>query len=178
MKTTIELYNISKYKNEIYGISILWIMLFHGIAIAGISYSNAFPILSPINNIIQYGNMGVEIFLVCSGICLYFSFVKNNNLLDFLKKRFARRALPVVLIETLYWAWLCFIDSGKLDVAAFLMRITMIRFWITGDAQIWFVSAIMLFYFLYPYIFAALFLPDDESGREYGKNKELTYVYR
>lgn len=34
-------YDISVYKNEIYGVSILWIMIFHGIDIVGLDYSKA-----------------------------------------------------------------------------------------------------------------------------------------
>lgn len=50
-------YDISVYKNEIYGISILWIMLFHGIVILGLDYSKSFELLRPVQMLMKYGNM-------------------------------------------------------------------------------------------------------------------------
>ena len=60
--------DISIYKDSIYGVAIIWIMLFHAIDILELSYSNGVPGLTAIDNLIGYGNMGVEVFLLCSGI--------------------------------------------------------------------------------------------------------------
>lgn len=48
------------------------------------------------------------------------------------------------------------------DVAGFVSRITLLRFWLTGDQGVYFVSLIMVLYFIYPYIYSYLF------GRERG----------
>ncbi|MCI8348239.1 MAG: acyltransferase [Firmicutes bacterium] len=149
-------YDISVYKNEIYGISILWIMLFHGIVILGLDYSKSFELLRPVQMLMKYGNMGVEIFLLCSGICLYFSFIKNNDIFLFLKKRLSRLFFPVLIIESGYWIYVCFIKTGG-GVGQFLERITLMRFWLTKDSQIWFVSLILFCYFIYPYIHSMFF---------------------
>ena len=71
-RLSFNLNDISVYKNEIYGVAIIWIMLFHAMDILELSYSKSFPVLAIVDNIIGYGNMGVEVFLLCSGICLYF----------------------------------------------------------------------------------------------------------
>lgn len=164
-KPQISFYDISVYKNEIYGVSILWIMLFHGIDIVGLNYSKSFEFLSPVQSLLSYGNMGVEIFLLCSGICLYFSFLKNNDTFSFLKKRLIRLLLPVFVIESGYWIYLCFIEEDGGGLARFLEKITLMDFWLTGDQQIWFVPLILLCYFIYPYIYSAFF---SESRKNAG----------
>lgn len=148
--------NISRYKNEIYGISILWIMLFHAIAMVGLDYTlGGMAVLKPFDAIIGYGNLGVEIFLLCSGICLYFSYYRKPEMLLFLKKRFMRLFLPVIVISGPYWVWKLLIKEQV--YATFISKLTMLDFWISGDQQMWFVSLILVCYILYPYIYAFLF---------------------
>ncbi len=156
-----ELYDISDYKNEIYGISILWIMLFHAIAIAGLNYADHAAFLAPFNEAMSYGAMGCEIFLFCSGICLYFSFVKKRDILTFIKKRLRRLFLPVLIIDGWYWFLHFIILNHKPDV--FFRKISLMDFWATGGSQIWFVSFILVCYFLYPYIFEFLFQKDGKQ---------------
>ena len=73
---------LSKWRNELYGISILWIMLFHLIVEGRIN----FKINTAIHNIISHGNFGVDIFLFLSGASLYFSLQKNSSIVSFFKK--------------------------------------------------------------------------------------------
>lgn len=154
-KRLLALEDISQYKNEIYGFSILWIMLFHAIAMLNLNYTLGYSFLEPFNMIIACGNMGVEIFLFCSGAFLYFSYTKNPNLLSFMKKRFSRLLWPVLVISGGYWVWSLFFENRKL--AVFFSRLSLLDFWVSGDQQIWFVSFIFICYFLYPYVYTYLF---------------------
>ncbi len=147
--------DLSKYKAEIYGISILWIMLFHAHPMFGVHYDFGKNFLKPIDTFIGFGNMGVEIFLFCSGIFLYFSFVRNSDAFQFMCKRIARLFWPVILISGPYWIYTCIIKNDS--VLQFVSKCTMLDFWISGDQQIWFVSAIFLFYLIYPYIYGFMF---------------------
>ena len=165
-KVDFNFYDISTYKDEIYGVSIIWIMLFHAIAILGLDYGKSFPVLSIADFLIGFGNMGVEVFLMCSGICLYFSFRKNSDIGDFLKKRLVRLMLPVIVIESIYWVYLCFFSSEGGGWTDFLERLFLLKFWITGDQQVYFVSMILLFYILYPYIYSILFSERRREGGE------------
>ena len=157
-KTTnkaLQLNDLSIYKSEIYGISILWIMLFHAHPMFSVHYDLGKVFLKPLDTIIGFGNMGVEIFLFCSGIFLYFSFVRNSDAYQFMCKRIARLFWPVIIISSLYWVYTCIVKNGS--VLQFISKCTMLDFWISGDQQIWFVSAIFLFYMIYPYIYGFLF---------------------
>lgn len=149
--------DISIYKDSIYGVAIIWIMLFHAIDILELSYSNGVPGLTAIDNLIGYGNMGVEVFLLCSGICLYFSFQKDRNIAAFMKKRAVRIFLPVVLIETIYWFYICFLAPESTGWVDFFEKELLLSFWLTGDQQVYFVSLIMVCYLFYPYIYSILF---------------------
>lgn len=154
--------DISKYKNEIYGFSILWILFFHAIAMLDLNYSMGKAVLIPLHSFISYGNMGVEIFLFCSGICLYFSYYRNPDILRFLKKRFFRLFWPVLFISVGYWIGVYLIQKGS--IALFFSKLTMLDFWISGDQQMWFVSLILICYLLYPYIFEIIY--KEEKGNE------------
>lgn len=154
--------DISQYKNEIYGFSILWIMLFHAIAIVQLNYTLGYSFLEILNDIIGYGNVGVEIFLFCSGIFLYFSYHRNPDILCFIKKRFSRLFWPVAIITGWYWAWLYIIEEN--NIAVFITKMTLLDFWVSGQQQIWFVACIFICYLLYPYVYAFLFESKFANG--------------
>lgn len=154
-KKPLQLFDISKYKAEIYGVSILWIMLFHAHPMFSVNYTLGTKVLKPLDNLIGLGNMGVEIFLFCSGIFLYFSYVRNSDAYSFMCKRILRLFWPVAIISGLYWVYVCIFKNGS--VLQFISKFTLLDFWISGDQQIWFVSAIFLFYAVYPYIYGFLF---------------------
>lgn len=152
---TLQLADLSKYKAEIYGISILWIMLFHAHPMFGVHYDFGKAFLKPLDTLIGFGNMGVEIFLFCSGVFLYFSYYRNSDAYKFMCKRIARLFWPVAIISAPYWIYTCIVKNGS--ILQFVSKCTMLDFWISGDQQIWFVSAIFLFYLIYPYIYGFLF---------------------
>ncbi len=154
-KKLFELVDLSRYKAEIYGISIIWIILFHAKAMLKLNYTFGFSLLKPLDALIGYGNMGVEVFLFCSGVFLYFSYYRNSNLLTFTKKRLSRLFWPVVIITGLFWVYVYLVK--KSDLSLFMSKLTMMDFWLSGDQQIWFVACILVCYLIYPYIYAYLF---------------------
>ena len=75
-------YNIlSKYRTELMGIAILWVMFFH----LSIDINNRI-----LNLIKTIGYGGVDIFLMISGLGLYYAYKKNNNIKLFYKRRLLR----------------------------------------------------------------------------------------
>ncbi len=147
---------ISKYRNQLYGFAILWIVFFHAWAIDLVDYSFGHKVLLPLKAFMNSGNVGVDVFLFLSGICLYFSYFKKPNSYEFLKKRMIRIILPVWIIDGLYWL-IRYVFIEHADWSSFLNRMLLMQFWEKGDSTIWFVSCIALFYFLYPYIYEYLF---------------------
>lgn len=151
---------VSKYRNCIYGFSILWVVVFHGWAITKVDYTFGHSFLDPLQSLIAVGGVGVDVFLLLSGISLYFSFQKDSDLYRFAKKRILRIFPALFLIDGIYWFVRYAVLNG--DVAGFVSRITLLRFWLTGDQGVYFVSLIMVLYFIYPFIYSYLF------GRERG----------
>lgn len=138
--------NLSKYRNEIYGFSIFWIIIFH-----------LFQIFKTINfnwisvYICKSGNIGVEIFLLMAGICSYFSLKKSNNKKEFLKKRIFKIlkvyilfCVPYMIIRYIFWGH---------NVNAFFHEITFSRKQLNS---FWFLMCILICYFIYPVIYKFL----------------------
>lgn len=151
---------LSQYRNEIYGLCILWIMLFHGY-LSDVYYFENVPVLKYFGLYLEYGNMGVEVFLLLSGICLYFSYIKNPSPIRFIKKRLARLFPPVIVISGSYWMWCWF--RGEMKLRRVLFSVSTLKFWFTGDGRIWFVSLILLCYMLYPYIYGYIFEKENRT---------------
>ena len=152
--SSLQFAHLSKYKAEIYGISILWIMLFHA-SILGLDCTFGTAFLKPLDALIDLGNVGVEIFLFCSGVFLYFAYHNNKNILLFYKKRVTRLFLPVIIITGLYWIYRYLFV--KHNFWLFLRKLTMLDFWVSGDQQIWFVACILVCYLIYPLVHLFLF---------------------
>ncbi len=153
---------ISKYRNQLYGFAILWIVFFHAYAIDLVDYSFGHDALIPLKVFMNGGNVGVDIFLFLSGICLYFSYFKNPNSYEFLKKRMVRIVFPVWIIDGLYWL-IRYVFVEHAGWSSFINRMLLLQFWEKGDSTIWFVSCIAVFYFLYPYIHQYLFSKEEKN---------------
>lgn len=98
---------LSKYRTEIMGISALWILVFHLITQKLIKLD----VLSELLGILTHGNLGVDIFLLLSGMGLYCSYKKlEENTLVFYKKRLKRLLIPYLFISLIYCALNIFIN--------------------------------------------------------------------
>lgn len=153
---------VSRHRNAIYGFSILWIVLFHAAAINGVDYSFGHRSLTLFSQFMGAGNVGVDVFLFLSGVCLYFSFVRKPDIIAFMKKRL-RRVVPAAwIVFGVYWLVRDWILAG--DPAGFLSRMTLMRFWMTGDQSMWFVSLILVLYAAYPYLYLWFFGTDGKEA--------------
>lgn len=103
---------LSKYRSELMGFACLWVTLHH----------NCFDwptALDPVRRFASYGNLGVDIFLLLSGVGLYFAWQKKPKLSSFYARRLVRIQVPYVLIAVPYWIWQdLFLSQGSfwLDV--------------------------------------------------------------
>lgn len=149
----------SKYKSELYGITILWIMIFHSYLNGIDLYTGENKVLKLLDLIIEKGNMGTDMFLFLSGIFCYYSFVKKENYFEYVKRRITKLLPTVLLVSGIYWI-VDFILTK--DIWKLFLRVTLCDFWVTGDQQIWFVSLIMLCYFIYPFIYVIVYKSEND----------------
>lgn len=94
----------------------------------------------------QNAGFGVDMFLLLSGIGLYFSISKENvSLKDYYKHR-AIRIFPIYALVILVVS----IIKGNYDVCAYLLKVTTIGWWINGSCYDWFIPTIVLLYAVFP----------------------------
>lgn len=152
---------LSKYKNVLYGVSILWIMLLHGL-VRG-THGELDPLIQWLTPILVHGNCGVDIFLFLSGIFLYFSFKNDYNIKHFYIRRFLRILFPHISIIGLYYGYINIICEH--NVARFFANITLFSFWFGHVHFVWFIGAILFFYILYPVIYSVIYKIKNLSYR-------------
>lgn len=140
-------FDLLKYRNEIFGIAAIWIVLFH-------IYGNiSFPIFAGsaiFAYILSIGNMGVDIFLVLSAFGLWHSMNKNTLKL-FYVNRLKRVVLPFLLLAMPFFVIYDLIlrQNGILN---YFCDISTLNFWITGDHPTWYIAFIVPVYAVYPFL--------------------------
>ncbi len=145
IKKSFDLSVISKYRSIFFVISILLIMIHHTACSVPTFIKPMFLFLRDI------GAMGVDIFMFFSGVGCYYSMSKNGNAVSFWKRRLLRVYPSYLLIMIPFMAYLNFVRKGS-GILQYVYDLSLIGFWINGDALVWFVAAILFLYLLYPAI--------------------------
>lgn len=136
----IELENISRYRGELMGAAMLFIMLFH----VGLPRNDLFFGLR------RMGNIGVDMFLFLSGLGLWFSWMKKPSTRHFFTKRYLRIYPAWLIMACLYYiprfhggdfmAWLDLIGDITINW----------DFWLHDELTFWYIPAIMMLYCFAP----------------------------
>ncbi|MFD1774344.1 acyltransferase family protein [Paenibacillus rhizophilus] len=132
---------ISKYRTQLMGIAILWIVFYHSTI-----NTSSVPI---INTIKEIGYGGVDIFLMLSGLGLYFACQKDDNVITFYKRRLLRiipTYITVVFIVCLFYWYV-----GEMSLIDAVLNLTTLSFWLDSKNRFdWYVPAILVLYLLTP----------------------------
>lgn len=133
---------LSKYRTHIMGAAMMWIMFFHS------PYSGNNDFVEFFHKI---GFYGVDIFLLVSGLGIYFSMRKSKGALDFYKKR-AIRILPVYLLITICWYLFFKTDVSFGNVVLSILGVNYFRGSIYGRPPYfdWFLPTLFALYLLTP----------------------------
>jgi peptidoglycan/LPS O-acetylase OafA/YrhL len=138
---------LNQERSALMGVAMLWIMFFH----ATFWLPEGFPLCRVYNYIKGLGNIGVDIFLLLSGIGLYYSFQNcRGNVWQFYKKRL-KRLLPTVLLCLTPW-FIYKAAQTPTNAGRFLLDITALSFWKDGQNPGWFVAELWVAYGIYPLI--------------------------
>ena len=138
----IELANISKYRGELMGAAMLFIILFH----VGLPREDLFFGLR------RMGNVGVDIFLFLSGVGLWFSWTKRPDLQHFFANRYWR-VYPAWLIMASAFYIPDYINGGGhstslVDLAGDILINW--DFWLHDELTFWYIPATMMLYLFAP----------------------------
>lgn len=143
---------VNSVRAELMGLATLLVLLNHS------KTFEWYGRLGILKKLFSEGGVGVDIFLLLSGIGMYYSFAKGEDKSGFYKRRFLRiipiyLPLAIIFLAILeYW--------GKFHLANYILRVTTASYWINGDGIYWYVSYILIFYLLYPFIYKYLLKGD------------------
>lgn len=141
----IELSDISKFRGELMGLAMLFVMLFHV----------SLPKNALMYGVVRCGNVGVDVFLLLSGVGLWFAWSKNPTLKQFYLRRFKRIYPAWLIMASLYYIpqFLTVKGGGySPDVPNLIANILVgWSFWRIDDLTFWFVPAILAMYLFAPF---------------------------
>lgn len=132
---------LSKYRTQLMGLAMLLILIFH----MGIDVSK----INIIRSLKDIGDVGVDIFLLLSGIGLYFSYTKNSDKIHFYKKRILRILPTFIPVAIVWYSAFALVFGGKIE--DILLGVSTLSFWIKGSMTWWFISAILILYICTPF---------------------------
>ena len=148
-------FTISKYRNEIFGIAIISVIIFHYCSDA----LKKLPVGTLRNLFETYyyviGALGVEVFIFLSGMGLFFAMKKNPSTLNFYIRRLERILIAYTIWGGLFY-WIKNIVLLKKGYAAMLEDFFFITFWRDGVINLWFVAFIIVAYLCFPVIYKCL----------------------
>ena len=106
-------------------------------------------IIPPLQALKQWGDIGVDMFLMMSGIGIYHSLNNKPDIPNYLKNRL-RRILPAHLLVCGCWFFFLDIVLYGEGLFAFLLDLSSLNFWINGRLTTWYLSSLLIMQFLTP----------------------------
>ncbi|MGN0068573.1 MAG: acyltransferase family protein [Prevotella sp.] len=139
----IELANISRFRGELMGAAMLFIILFH----VGLDRGD------PFFGLRRCGNVGVDMFLFLSGVGLWFSWTKSPSLKRFFSRRYARIYPAWLIMASLYYIPDYIYGRGHSKNLIDLLGDILVNwdFWLHDELTFWYIPAIMMLYTFAPF---------------------------
>lgn len=147
---------LSKYRNELFGLAAISIIIYH--FTSDYVESDLFSAGGSVASILTNGycefisSIGVEIFLLLSGMGLFFAFSKEEKLGPFYKRRLLRIIPTYCLVCIPYYIVRDLIITNQ-GILAALKHFSFYSFIKNGDVSMWFIFAILVFYLVYPILY-------------------------
>jgi len=138
----LEFKSLFKYRNLYMAVAILFVVSNH---------ARPFLTFEPVKILVSYMYCSIEMFFFCSGLGCWFSYSKNPDSLDFLKRR-ALRIFSIYLPFMVYWLYSVYRTDGISLVSAFANVVGLQ--WFTGTAPVfnWYIAALWLLYLSVPFL--------------------------
>lgn len=141
----IPLSSLSKFRSELMGIATLMIILCH---------ANVYGVYMPsiMSRVCGYGNFGVDIFLLVSGVGISYSIQRSgitglHDLVKWYRKRYSRILIPYLLVSITILSVKTVITDG--DWLVLLYNLSTLSFW-THHNSAWYVALLIPLYLLSP----------------------------
>lgn len=143
----VDLRLVSKYRTELMGIAIIGVLIMHLFSIGQLPRTFPVKLISVIPSLAF-----TETFLLLSGLGIYHSLTRNNNISKFFKKRVNRLVIPYSLIAAVP-VMLYVVINGE-PIGYFFYRLSTLDFWF-GDSTLgmWYIAATMVLYAMAPWLY-------------------------
>ena len=135
--------DLSTYRGALMGFAILIIVFYHFCNRGGTTFID-----KVLRGVFSQGYVGVDIFMVVSGLGLTYSMLKNENLREYYIKRWVR-IFPFFTFITLVECWIIRGESFGLA----LLRSTTLGYWFGFPYIDWYIPALVGLYVIFPLIF-------------------------
>ncbi|MBR2630311.1 MAG: acyltransferase [Bacteroidaceae bacterium] len=141
---------ISKYRTELMGYTMLFVLLGHIITLGGLSNTDLGTAILFIKSFLP-----VTGFLFLSGFGMMFSLKKNDNWNEFYKRRFYRFLLPFWCLSIPYFIIVTLFKDES--IWYFFSTITTVEFWISGNYHgMWYIAVSLLLYVITPILYSLI----------------------
>ena len=145
--------NLSRYRAELMGFAILWIMLYHAdVVLPG-------P-LHPLLFVKYVGYGAVDVFFLLSGFGCACGWARSRPAARAFLAHRLRRLAPAYVVTATLWALLGLWPRGELSVGSFAALLTGLNYLLSRDTVFWFVPAIAVLYLAFPTLARILAAPD------------------
>ena len=147
---------ISRHRAGTYALCATWIVLHHITDAYKFNIGLISPALAPLQWVMQHGNLGVDVFMFCSAVSLYYSWSSRSDLSTYIRRRLLR-ILPATYL-TFGTFWTIQLLSGHYTLPYFIYKLLLFGPLISGnDDGSWFIPAILLLYCLFPYLYTFIY---------------------
>ena len=137
---------LSKYRSQLMGVAACFIILCHSTFVLPGSFGDIYKVY-----VSQFMQIGVDIFLLVSGLGCYFSIKKTPSVLRFYRKRMIRILVPYLVFVIAYGVFnICFFKQSITD---YLFTYSLVSFFTHGVLAVWFIAAILVLYLVFPLLY-------------------------
>lgn len=107
-------------------------------------------------HLFSLGNRFVEVFLILSGMGLYYSFKKQENIKTFYLRRITKLLPTYLILGIPYWIYFdCFLN--KMNIGQVFIDISFISFITEGNRRFWFIGLILGLYLFFPIFYKIIY---------------------
>ena len=146
MRIQFDLRFLSIYRTQLMGLAALMIVVCHAP-----SYGVEMP--EAVDGLLRRGGLGVDIFLLLSGLGCWYSLSKGQTLRSWYSKRFMRIFVPYLFMQIPFWFWQLL--DGTFSLPHELLVFSTIGFWLYHVGA-WYVALLVPLYLLTPPLFRLL----------------------
>lgn len=133
---------ISKFRSELMGLSALGIIACH-------ASPNGVYLPSPLYQIAAFGQLGVIVFFLLSGLGMSYSLDKHKgSMWLWYAKRFKRLFIPYTMLALPFFVYRTYATGGSF--IDFILSFSTMDYWIRPTNEVWFIAILIPFYIITP----------------------------